>query len=469
MADACRGHALDHDVEKDAAVSRQRLHAGREPADSWSAAHDGTRRHEPEPVRRPGSRSTAAVALAGRTAGSFRMRIKHFTWTWFTMAMATGGIANVIYNVPFRFGGLYAVGCVFFVLNVVIFVADVVLIGCRFACYPFAFRQSFLHPTESLFIPASIVACGTVLLNISQYGMGRAGPWLDATLVVLFYVDCALAVVASVAIYLILWSTTTFTVANMTPVWIFPAYPLLIAGPYAAVLSARLGAHASAHQALAIILTGFVLQGIGFMVSLMIYSAYIYRLMTHKLPQEALRPAMFVSVGPSGFTITALIGLGASLDRVLSSSSSSSSSPSSSSSSFMGVAPALAGTILKLLANAAALWLWGLALWFFLISVFAHSSCIRPGRLHFSLTWYSFVFPNTALAAATFAVARTLADVLPSAARALQRLGAVMAVALVVAWALVVAMTLRALYLRQILWPQEDEDRDEGGFKGREG
>jgi hypothetical protein len=28
---------------------------------------------------------------------AIRERIRHFTWTWFTMTMATGGIANVLY------------------------------------------------------------------------------------------------------------------------------------------------------------------------------------------------------------------------------------------------------------------------------------------------------------------------------------------------------------------------------------
>jgi hypothetical protein len=27
----------------------------------------------------------------------FKHRMRHFTWTWFTMTMATGGIANVLY------------------------------------------------------------------------------------------------------------------------------------------------------------------------------------------------------------------------------------------------------------------------------------------------------------------------------------------------------------------------------------
>lgn len=31
----------------------------------------------------------------------FKDRIRHFTWTWFTMTMATGGIANVLYTSKF--------------------------------------------------------------------------------------------------------------------------------------------------------------------------------------------------------------------------------------------------------------------------------------------------------------------------------------------------------------------------------
>ncbi len=45
----------------------------------------------------------------------------------------------------------------------------------------------------------------------------------------------------------------------------------------------------------------------GFMVSMMIYLAFIYRLMTQKLPQESTRPGMVVSVGPSGFTVTGVL------------------------------------------------------------------------------------------------------------------------------------------------------------------
>jgi tellurite resistance protein TehA-like permease len=85
----------------------------------------------------------------------------------------------------------------------------------------------------------------------------------------------------------------------MTPIWIFPCYPLLVIGPHAGALAEALQHHRPL-SALSIIVGGFVFQGIGFLLSLMIYAAFIYRLMTEKLPEENLRPGMFVSVGPSG-------------------------------------------------------------------------------------------------------------------------------------------------------------------------
>ncbi len=80
------------------------------------------------------------------------------------------------------------------------------MISCRFYFYPGTFKASFLHPTESLFIPAVIVSFGIILMNITQYGVGEAGMgmWLERTLIVLFWLDCGLAVVFSAVVYLIL-------------------------------------------------------------------------------------------------------------------------------------------------------------------------------------------------------------------------------------------------------------------------
>ncbi|CAO2647958.1 Nn.00g088800.m01.CDS01 [Neocucurbitaria sp. VM-36] len=242
-----------------------------------------------------------------------------------------------------------------------------------------------------------------------------------------------------------LWSTTTFTISQMTPIWIFPCYPLLIIGPHAGNLAPKVS---NPDIALTIILTGYVVQGIGFLVSLMIYAAFIYRLMTQKLPKESIRPGMFVSVGPSGFTISGIVTMGQELPKVV---------PPN----FMGEGIGqLAGRVGMICANFIGLWLWGLALWFFFVSVGAHWSCAGRGKMDFAMTWYSFVFPNTALTTATFAIARALDGNKP-----IQYVGCAMTVALVMMWLFVVVMTVRAIMIRQILWPEKQEDRTEGGWK----
>lgn len=265
--------------------------------------------------------------------------------------------------VPFRFRGLDIIGTVFFLLNIVLFVFNTFMISLRFYFFPETFKASVMHPTESLFVPASVVSFGTILINSSQYGLGETGNWLKTAVLVMFWIYCAMAMIASCTFYLLMyelivpgmscspqfwltiscfrWSTQTFTISRMTPIWIFPAYPLLIIGPYAGILSSQL----SPKRALDIVIAGVILQGIGFMVSLMIYSAFVYRLMTHKLPKESSRPGMFVSVGPSGFTVSGIINMAANAHRVL---------PKD----FMGDG-AMAAMILKVMANWMGIWIWG--------------------------------------------------------------------------------------------------------------
>lgn len=231
----------------------------------------------------------------------------------------------------------------------------------------------------------------------------------------------------------------------MTPIWIFPAYPLLIIGPHAGNLAPKVS---DPLISLIIILTGYIIQGIGFLVSLMIYAAFIYRLMTQKLPKESLRPGMFISVGPSGFTIAGVVMMGQEL-------------PKRVAHDFMGPGNGeLAGKVGMICANFVGLWLWGLALWFFLISVGAHWSCARRGKMDFAMTWYSFIFPNTALTTSTFAISRCLNSNKPIA-----YIGCAMTIALILMWFFVISMNVRAVVIHQILWPEKQEDRTEGGWK----
>lgn len=77
----------------------------------------------------------------------------------------------------------------------------------------------------------------------------------------------------------------------------------------------------------------------------------------------------------------------------------------------------------------------------------------------FSMTWFSFVFPNTALVTATFAIGKAFS------CKAINIIGIVAVFPLLLMYLFVCYMMIRAIVTRQILWPQKGEDRDEGGFE----
>ena len=69
----------------------------------------------------------------------------------------------------------------------------------------------------------------------------------------------------------------------MTPIWVFPVYPLLILAPMAAALinSVPTPYDTLRISSKTIIAGAITLQGCGFLVSALIYSAFLYRLMTN--------------------------------------------------------------------------------------------------------------------------------------------------------------------------------------------
>ena len=62
---------------------------------------------------------------------------------------------------------------------------------------------------------------------------------------------------------------------------------------------------------------------------------------------------------------------------------------------------------------------------------------------------------------ATFAVGKGLEN------KPIQVLGCVLTCILIVAWAGIFITMVRAVYVKDILWPQKQEDRDEGGWQSR--
>ncbi|KAI2610416.1 voltage-dependent anion channel-domain-containing protein [Hypoxylon sp. NC1633] len=402
----------------------------------------------PASTGHPGPDSESLAGMISNARGSrpgnkigIRDRICCHQWTWFTMTMATGGVANVLHSIwtPYRSGWLWYIGLFFFLFNLILFLVNCILISMRFVMVPGSFVRSFFDQVESLFIPAVVVSTATILINTCEYGIPMTGPWLQHTMEWLYWIYIIVSVLASAGMYLILWSTQIFPIHTMTPVWVFPGYPLLLTAPFASTLIAADAAASSDQPAnrLAVAMSAVAVQGTGFLISFMICAAFIYRLMTQKLPRDMQRPGVFISIGPSGFTVAGLVSLGQQTHVFI---------PDS----FQGSDHAI--IILRLLSTIVGLWLWGLSIWFFLVSVGSLLKYVRPKRkMPFQMTWWSFVFPNTALVTATLALATAIGS------NGLRITGYVMAAILVIVWTLVLITMLRCLWNRELLWPKELE------------
>ncbi|KAF0330880.1 C4-dicarboxylate transporter/malic acid transporter [Colletotrichum asianum] len=370
------------------------------------------------------------------------------------MTMATGGMANVIHSLPYQAAWLNGIAIAFFLLNVLLFVMNCILATLRFHWRPGTLVHTFTDQTESLFIPASVSQdyletnserdrFAIICINICQFGVPYVGPWLLRIMQILFWSYTAMSVLASATIYLVLWSTLVFPIHTMTPTWVFPAYPLLLTAPFASNLITAASQTNQTQVILnrtAIALSAVATQGAGCLIAFMISAAFIYRLMTQKLPRDFQRPGVFISIGPFAFTVGGIVLLGNQADKIL---------PQG----FLGTD--LAVPIIKVLSVMIGLWLWGLSVWFFVVSVGSLWKYVLPAnKMPFQMTWWSFVFPNTALVTATAALGKVFQN------SGLQIFACVMAAGLIVVWVVVFVTMVRlsSFGIRDnvLTWPRID-------------
>ncbi|EAA26724.3 hypothetical protein GE21DRAFT_3233 [Neurospora crassa] len=423
------------------------------PSEPFWATSSASRRQKGGGNNSPMKASMDDILTKGRNLSkgkvSLRDRITCYQWTWFTMTMATGGVANVLHSIPYKSQWLTGVGLFFFFLNLVLFTVNCICITLRFVWSRGSFLHSLNDQTESLFVSSIIVSAGTIFITICQYGIPNTGPWLLKAMEIIFWIYVGLSFSISAFLYLLLWSTTVFPIHTMTPVWVFPAYPLLLTAPYganliaAAVKSGHLTrAGQSTINPISIALASVAVQGTGFLISFMICAAFLYRLMTQKLPRDYQRPGVFISIGPGAFTAAGLVQL-------------ANSAPDFFPTEFLGTQGAVAISILRMLAYMAGIWLWGLSCWFFLVSVGSLWKYLRPERkskLQFQMTWFSFVFPNTALVTATEQLGKAFES------DGLKILGCVLTGCIIVVWIVVFWRMLECIWRRELLWPKEAED-----------
>ncbi|KAL1838053.1 hypothetical protein VTJ49DRAFT_3101 [Mycothermus thermophilus] len=251
----------------------------------------------------------------------WRNRLMHFTFAWYTVTMSTAGVALTLALIPYRFPGLSYIGLALFLLDVAFFVLISAAILARFLLYHPTLRRAFTRPSEALFVSTLFLSVAAMLSNTAVYARiflseAKVQRLARGFLRPAFWVYLGLAFACSVLQYHLLFTVKKparrLRVDAMTPAWILPVFPVMLAGTLAGTCATELP---DPRQAVAIMAAGLAAQGTGWAVSCFMYATYLSRLMVFGLPVQ--RPGMFIAVGPPSFTSLALVTMAGEVPRVL--------------------------------------------------------------------------------------------------------------------------------------------------------
>lgn len=365
-------------------------------------------------------------------SNGFLSRIQHFTWANYTFPMSTGGLALLVSEStqPHTFHGLQTIGKVIYIFDLCIFILTTATLLTRFLRYPGTFRASLVHPTEGLFVPTFFLALASIIGSIGRYGIPSCGEWLIVAYRILFWIYFAVTFCVAVGLYMVLFTSPKLKIEDMSPAWDLPIFPFMLSGTIATIGSAD----QPPDHAMPMIVAGLTAQGLGMLVSLLMYACYIRRMIQFGLPSPHSRPGMFIAVGPPGFTALALIGLAKDYPSHY---------------NYFG-ADDMTSQILQVMATMTAIFIWSLALWFFCIALVA---CLQTCRdMPFSMSWYAFVFPNVGFTIATIDIGEELSS------PAIQWVGTAMTLILIVVYLFVFACHVKAVATGELLAEGKDED-----------
>jgi tellurite resistance protein TehA-like permease len=361
--------------------------------------------------------------------------------------MSTSGISLVLALTPHRFKGLDVIGLVIFLLDLIFFLFITVALILRFTLHKRTFRKAITHPREALFVSTFWLSIAAILANIGEYGRlflsAHALTGLSEFLIVAFWIYLAMTFSVSVFQYHLLFTvkeSRRLKINAMTPAWILPIFPVMLAGTLAGAFSRT----QPPDRAIPMVCAGLAAQGLGLLISIFMYSTYLSRLMAYGLPAQ--RPGMFIAVGPPSFTCAAFLAMAADAPRLLMSDTAKGIPFLAG----MGSDPSSFPSSIRLLAVSASIFFLGLSCWFFCSAAAAVAVGMPDRRFH--LSWWSFVFPNVGFTIACIKIGGVMES------PGILWTSSVMTILLVGAWAFIVFRCGLAVHRREIVWPGHDED-----------
>ncbi|MGX1268891.1 TDT family transporter [Streptomyces phaeoluteigriseus] len=347
--------------------------------------------------------------------------VRHLGPNWYATVMGTAVVATAGAALPAHVPGLRLVCGAFWALSLALLAA---LLAARALHWRHHRDQARAHVLDPATVPfygclaMALVSVGGGTLSVGRDWIGAdAAVALDA---VLFCAGTAVGLAAAVAVPYLMAVRHRVEPGQATPVWLLP----LVAPMVSAAAGPRLVPHLPAGQARETLLFAcFALFGVSLIATLVMLPVVFARLVTRGPLPLVLTPTLFLVLGPLGQSTTA-VGTFAEVAPA--------------------VVPAPESRGVAVLAVLYGVPVMGFALLWLCLAL-AHVVRARRHGMGFAMTWWAFTFPVGTCVTGAEALARHTELV------AYEALATGLYVALVTAWAVVAALTVRGLVSGELL------------------
>ncbi|KAH9877945.1 hypothetical protein J1614_003162 [Plenodomus biglobosus] len=352
----------------------------------------------------------------------WRRVVQNFTPSWFAITMGTGIVAVLLHTLcdvyPNHAEALRLLSIIFFVLNVCVFLAILVVSLLRYTLYPATWTLMLRHPVQSLFlgtVPMGFATIINMFVAICVPAWGGSTPYIAWAM---WWVDVVVSVACCLWLPFQMMTKHQNKHETMTAAWLLPIVACIVAAASGGVVASILP---NPNHALITILTSYVLWGMGIPLAFVVMAMYFHRLAIYKLPPQEVIVSVFLPLGPMGQGGYAVMQLGTQAAKVF---------------PVTGTLDPIAGEVLYVVGWAAATVLWGFGLvWLF----FAVASIARS-KFPFNMGWWGFTFPIGVFTMSTI----TMGLELPSAF--FRYLGTALAISVMVLWLIVAAGTVKNIF-----------------------
>jgi len=386
----------------------------------------------------PKNLSNPTTAVAGKKfkVKGIRQRIIRFSPSWFSVTMGTGIQNSLLFSLPWKstHAVFRAIGAGFLIIDITVFIVFSFMTIARYSLYPRIFRAMLSHDTHSLFLGTIPMGFITIVTGIALLGhdydiSGGLKPTLIASWC--WWVALAVACFTAFVVPYIMFTKHNHSADRLTAAWLLPIVAPISIAASGSTISKLLILYNYNSYAFTILLTSYVMGGIGVLLAFLIMVLYFQRLALHHQPAKEAIISTFLPLGPCGQGGYAFIELGRGAMSLF--PKLAAADPENEAYAALAAAgPAMYGSALI-----AGLMFWGLGIWWMFHAIVTVSTHYMTFDIAFNMGAWGVTFPLGSLALLSFSLGSSFDSMF------FKVIGSAMTCVVFVMWWLVTLPTVR--------------------------